>query len=90
MRSFHESLKQQGLNASMRLLAKEQIPTPEPLLTLFEMARSLTFISRLHLVDNEPIAVGYSHFLAFPHALSWKETEQEPTWLCWKKQPRVR
>ncbi|WP_163369194.1 GntR family transcriptional regulator, partial [Klebsiella aerogenes] len=34
MRSFHESLKQQGLNASMRLLAKEQIPTPEPLLTL--------------------------------------------------------
>lgn len=85
MRSFHESLKQQGLNASMRLLAKEQIPTPEPLLTLFEMARSLTFISRLHLVDNEPIAVGYSHFLAFPHALSWKETEQEPTWALLEK-----
>ncbi|MCP6357480.1 GntR family transcriptional regulator, partial [Klebsiella pneumoniae] len=61
------------------------IPTPEPLLTLFEMARSLTFISRLHLVDNEPIAVGYSHFLAFPHALSWKETEQEPTWALLEK-----
>ena len=69
MRSFHESLKQQGLNATMRLLVKEEVPTPESLQSLFQMSRTLTFISRLHLVDNDPIAVGYSHFPAFPHEL---------------------
>ena len=85
MRSFHESLKQQGLNATMRLLVKEEVPTPESLQSLFQMSRSLTFISRLHLVDNDPIAVGYSHFPAFPHELSWEETEKEPTWVLLEK-----
>ena len=85
MRSFHESLKQQGLNATMRLLVKEEVPTPESLQSLFQMSRTLTFISRLHLVDNDPIAVGYSHFPAFPHELSWEETEKEPTWVLLEK-----
>lgn len=85
MRSFHESLKQQGLNATMRLLAKEQVPTPESLQSKFQMSRTLTFISRLHLVDQDPIAVGYSHFPAFPHELSWEEIEQEPSWALLEK-----
>ncbi|WP_240629159.1 GntR family transcriptional regulator [Pantoea rodasii] len=85
MRSFHESLKQQGLNATMRLLSKEQVPAPESLRTMFQLARTLTFISRLHLVDRDPIAVGYSHFPAFSHELNWEETEQQPTWALLEK-----
>lgn len=85
MRSFHESLKRQGLNATMRLLGQKQIPTPEPLKSLFKMSRTLTYISRLHLVDGEPIPVGYSHFPAFPHELSWEEAGQVPTWIWLEK-----
>lgn len=80
MRSFHESLKQQGLNASMALLDKQQIAIPDTLRSLFKEGGELTAITRLHLVDDEPIAVGYSHFSVFNDALSWLEIEQQPTW----------
>lgn len=85
MRSFHESLKQQGLDATMCLLNKERYPTPATLQPLFDVQDTLTFIARLHLVDNEPIAVGHSHFPVFNQQLSWEEIEQQPTWALLEK-----
>lgn len=85
MRSFHESLMQQGLNATMQLLSKERLPTPEALQSLFETQQTLTFIARLHLVENEPIAVGHSHFSVFNQQMSWEQIEQQPTWVLLEK-----
>ncbi|KAA9000518.1 GntR family transcriptional regulator [Affinibrenneria salicis] len=80
MRSFHESLRQQGLNASMRLLSKNNQPTSERLQRFFHATPTLTFIERLHLVDDEPIALGRSYFSIFSPTLSWQEIEVRPTW----------
>ncbi len=80
MRSFHESLKQQGLNASMALLDKQTVAINDSLRELFKYAAELTYITRLHRVDDEPIAVGYSHFSVFNNELSWHDIEQQPTW----------
>ena len=80
MRSFHESLKQQGLDATMQLLQRDNLPTPDALHSLFGKDRTLTYIARQHLVAGEPIAVGYSYFWLLPSQISWQQTEQEPTW----------
>ncbi|WP_416414307.1 GntR family transcriptional regulator [Pantoea sp. App145] len=85
MRSFHESLTQQGLNATMRLLEKKSSPTPENLQSLFNVADNLTFIARLHLVDGEPIAVGHSYISVFSENMSWEYIEQQPTWSLLEK-----
>ncbi|WP_279022496.1 GntR family transcriptional regulator [Gibbsiella quercinecans] len=88
MRSFHESLKQQGLNATMRLLQRKTVATPDALRELLGENAALTFVARLHLVDDEPIAVGYSHFSVFTQELTWQQTEQETTWSLLEKSAR--
>lgn len=93
MRSFHESLKQQGLNASMALLDKQRVAIPDSLSGLFKGGSDLTYITRLHRVDDEPIAVGYSHFSVFNNELSWQEIARQPTWALLEQsagQPIVR
>ena len=80
LRSFHESLLQQGLNATMQLLEKRVVNLPATLRERFVPAKRGLFVKRLHLVDGEPVAVGLSHL---PHRLSlatWEEVEQQPAY----------
>jgi len=80
LRSFHESLLQQGLAASMRLLEKRLVTLPSALRQRFAPAKRGLFVKRLHLVDGEPVAVGFSHL---PHQLgsvTWEEMEQQPAY----------
>lgn len=61
LRSFHESLKMQGLRATMRVTDLKVVPTPTACASL--PGARCTLLERLHLVDHEPIALGRS-FLA--------------------------
>ncbi len=80
LRSFHESLKLQGLNASMRLLEKKVVTLPEDVRRHFAPSVKGLFLQRLHLVDDEPVALGESHLPYKLQALSWDEVERQPAY----------
>lgn len=81
LRSFHESLRSQGLDAQMVLLAKTRMAMPVSIGKLFLAdAADCLFLQRLHLVDGEPVAVGNSYLPAQLDALSWEEMERTPTY----------
>lgn len=80
LRSFHESLKLQGLNASMRLLEKRVVTLPEDVRRHFAPSLKGLFVQRLHLVDGEPVALGESHLPYKLQALSWDEVERQPAY----------
>ncbi len=80
LRSFHESLKLQGLNASMRLLDKKVVTLPEEIRRHFAPSVKGLFVRRLHLVDGEPVALGESHLPYKLQALSWDDVEQKPAY----------
>ena len=80
LRSFHESLLQQGLDATMRLLQKKTAALPPEVRPLFAPAVRGLFLQRLHLVDGTPVAVGESWL---PHKLAsfgWDEVERRPAY----------
>ncbi|QFY44523.1 GntR family transcriptional regulator [Candidatus Methylospira mobilis] len=81
LRSFHESLVQQGLNASMELIEKERLSVPESLKSLFgaDNTQSL-FLKRLHRVDGEPVALGCSYLPVELDLCSWSEIEKNPAY----------
>jgi DNA-binding GntR family transcriptional regulator len=58
LRSFHESLQQQGLQAEMRLLSREIVGAPGGALSVMgdEDGRCLRLL-RLHLLDGAPLLV---------------------------------
>jgi GntR family transcriptional regulator len=78
LRSFHESLKMQGLNATMRIIRLGLVTTPPDIAPLLG-ARSAC-LERLHLVDREPIAVGRSYLPSALAALSPKDAARRPTY----------
>ncbi|MDB5525063.1 MAG: GntR family transcriptional regulator [Rhizobium sp.] len=81
LRSFHESLVLQGLNASMLILALEPMKTPEMIAaSLGPGWETCLFLERLHLVDNEPIALGRSFLPASLAKFSREEMESRPTY----------
>jgi len=81
LRSFHESLILQGLNASMRILALETVRTPDRIAaSLGSGWETCLFLERLHLVDNEPIALGRSFLPVVLATLSREEMESRPTY----------
>jgi GntR family transcriptional regulator len=81
LRSFHESLLLQGLDASMKILTLEPVQPPESIIDVLGPGwQTCLFLERLHLVDNEPIALGRS-FL--PHSLAnvpREDMESRPTY----------
>jgi GntR family transcriptional regulator len=81
LRSFHETLVIQGLKPEMRMLSHCVIDIPENLKSIFsaETTQSL-FIERLHVVDNQPIAIGKSHLLAEVAAVSLDTIESQPSY----------
>lgn len=80
LRSFHESLKLQGLNASMRLLEKKVVTLPEDVRRHFAPSVKGLFVQRLHMVDGEPVALGESHLPYKLQSLSWDEVAQQPAY----------
>lgn len=81
LRSFHDSLVLQGLKPTMRLLSREVVAIPERLSAPFgESGENCLFLQRLHLVDDEPVALGRSYFPLELKDVSWDITESQPTY----------
>ncbi|WFU11577.1 GntR family transcriptional regulator (plasmid) [Rhizobium sp. CB3090] len=82
LRSFHESLKVQGFDAMMRIVELSAIETPQAFRSLF--GAQCTLLERLHVVNDEPIALGRSILPAFMSALEPEIAEQQPTYALLK------
>ncbi|RZN33563.1 GntR family transcriptional regulator [Bradyrhizobium sp. Leo121] len=81
LRSFHETLRRQGLEATMRVTALRMVATPTGLRPLFGKARrDCLLLQRLHLIDAEPIAFGRSYLPVDIGSLTPAEVEQQPTY----------
>lgn len=80
LRSFHESLKLQGLKATMQLLEKKVVLLPDDVRQRFAPAAKGLFLRRLHLVDGEPVALGDSYLPYKLHTFSWSEVERQPAY----------
>ncbi|MGO4716947.1 GntR family transcriptional regulator [Bradyrhizobium sp. 2TAF24] len=81
LRSFHETLRRQGLDATMRVTALRMVATPADLKPLFgARQRECLLLQRLHLIDGEPIALGRSHLPIDLDGLSRAEIERRPTY----------
>ncbi len=86
LRSFHDSLVMQGLKPQMKLLAKELILVPEEIAAYFgKKTKYCTFMQRLHLVDDEPIAVGSSYLPRRVADMNWSEAEHMPNYTILKR-----
>src|SRR4051812_24191639 len=82
LRSFHESLKVQGFDATMRIVELTAIETPSVFIPLFGTTCAL--LERLHVVNDEPIAFGRSLLPAFMSELEREIAEQQPTYALLK------
>ncbi|MDH2399894.1 GntR family transcriptional regulator [Bradyrhizobium sp. SSUT18] len=81
LRSFHETLRRQGLNATMRVTALRVVATPAGLRPLFGSARrECLLLQRLHLIDGEPIALGRSYLRTDKSDLKRADIERTPTY----------
>ncbi|WP_230177428.1 GntR family transcriptional regulator [Aquabacterium sp. CECT 9606] len=80
LRSFHESLKLQGLQATMQLLDKRVVVLPEEVRQRFAPAVKGLLLQRLHLVDGEPVALGESYLPYKLHTYDWSEVERRPAY----------
>lgn len=81
LRSFHESLLQQGLQAEMRLLSREIVDAPGGALSVMgdEDGRCLRLL-RLHLLDGAPLAVGRSYLPLLMDAADRERMERTPSY----------
>ncbi|CAN7598934.1 GntR family transcriptional regulator [Duganella sp. LjRoot269] len=81
LRSFHESLLQQGLQAEMRLLSREIVDAPGGALSVMgdEDGRCLR-LQRLHLLDGAPLAVGRSYLPLLMNAADRERMERTPSY----------
>jgi GntR family transcriptional regulator len=81
LRSFHESLLLQGLDAGMRILKLELQTSPPEIATAFGQGwETCIFLERLHFIGQEPIALGRSFLPAGLAKLSLTEAESRPTY----------
>jgi GntR family transcriptional regulator len=81
LRSFHESLLRQGLQAEMRLLSREIVDAPGGALSVMgdEDGRCLRLL-RLHLLDGAPLAVGRSYLPLLMDAADRERMERTPSY----------
>jgi len=81
LRSFHESLLLQGLQAEMRLLSREVVDAPGGALSVMgDEQGSCLRLERLHLVDGEPLAVGRSYLPVLMAEMEWERMESRPAY----------
>lgn len=78
LRSFHESLRMQGLDATMRIEELAAVETPPDLVSSFGPRCAL--LERLHLVSGEPIAFGRSLLPEAIATLERSNAERLPTY----------
>jgi GntR family transcriptional regulator len=78
LRSFHETLKMQGLEATMRVIDLCAIDTPPALQRHF--GTRCTLLERLHLVSNDPIAVGRSLLPIGISRMTQDDIQERPTY----------
>lgn len=76
LRSFHESLRMQGLDAVIRPLSATVVATPPDLRTDFG-PRCLE-VCRLHLVGSEPVALARSVLPLALEPVDWQAAGQKP------------
>lgn len=77
--SFHESLKAQGLDSTMRTLSHELQPLPADLKGVFgARARQCLVVRRLHEVGAEPVALATSVLPAALADIAWDDTATTP------------
>ncbi|WP_042703771.1 GntR family transcriptional regulator [Azospirillum sp. B506] len=76
LRSFHESLRLQGLDATMRPLSARLVPTPLELREDF--GPTCLEVCRLHLVDGEPVALGRSLLPPALELVDWQAAGHRP------------
>nr|WP_211114075.1 GntR family transcriptional regulator [Azospirillum picis] len=76
LRSFHESLRLQGLDATMRPLSARIVATLPELREDFG-PRCLE-VCRLHLVDGEPVALGRSLLPPALESVDWQAAGHRP------------
>ncbi|CAO3357989.1 GntR family transcriptional regulator [Azospirillum palustre] len=76
LRSFHESLRLQGLDATMRPLSARIVVTPPDLLEDF--GSHCLEVCRLHLVDGEPVALGRSLLPPALEPVDWQAAGHKP------------
>ncbi|WP_347987784.1 GntR family transcriptional regulator [Methylomonas sp. AM2-LC] len=79
-RSFHEALKLQGLQPTMQFIDGKLLSLPKALHDVFVGAENCFVLQRLHLVDNEPVALGHSYLPAELEIVDWKAEEQRPAY----------
>jgi GntR family transcriptional regulator len=81
LRSFHESLLLQGLQAEMRLLSRKVVDAPGGALSVMgDEQGSCLRLERLHLVDGEPLAVGRSYLPVLMAEMEWERMESRPAY----------
>ncbi|WP_311044367.1 UTRA domain-containing protein [Rhizobium sp. NZLR8] len=73
----------QGFDATMRIVALTAIDTPSAFVPLFGAKCAL--LERLHIVDDEPIALGRSLLPAVMSELTLETAEQRPTYALLKE-----
>jgi GntR family transcriptional regulator len=76
LRSFHESLKLQGLNASICHIQADLTATPRALRDQF--GKQCLVAVRLHLVDNNPVALGRNILPSALAGYDWGNAQHTP------------
>jgi GntR family transcriptional regulator len=77
--SFHESLKAQGFAAKMRTLSHERQAVPAELRGAFgARVRQCLVVRRLHVVDDDPVALATSVLPATLANVAWGDTNDTP------------
>lgn len=76
LRSFHESLRLQGVDARMRPLSAAIVATPPDLLD--EFGPRCLEVRRLHLVGDDPVALGRSLLPPALERIDWQAAGQKP------------
>lgn len=80
LRSFHESLREQGLNAEMRLLSRAVVALPDGIELLGQRGGECLLLQRLHLVDGAPLAVGRNYLPLFMNDMDSQRMERQPAY----------
>ncbi len=80
LRSFHESLRLQGFDARMSLLTFALRTPPRPIGNMLGHDNACLFLERLHLIGEEPIAVGCSFLPAKLANIPRVEADIVPTY----------
>jgi GntR family transcriptional regulator len=80
--SFHQTLKNMGLAARIRFISQQRVALPAALRSHWcEAGSECLSVARLHLVDDEPIALGASRLPLALESCEWQARDLPPIYL---------